>query len=173
MEIADRVVVMNQGRIEQVGTPAEIYDHPATPFVYQFLGNVNALPCRIRQGRAEIGTLTLPAPSYAGVADAAGVAFVRPHDLMLFRPGEGGGAPALVRYVTVMGPTVRVELAFGDKGIEAELTRERYAQLGLAPGQRVLISPRQARFFLREGWQGTSFVPEPESAEPAKPRRRR
>ncbi|HIJ62469.1 MAG TPA: sulfate ABC transporter ATP-binding protein, partial [Rhodospirillaceae bacterium] len=55
LEVADRVVVMNRGRVEQVGTPSEIYDQPATPFVYQFLGNVNAINCRITGGVARAG----------------------------------------------------------------------------------------------------------------------
>ena len=59
LDVADRVVVMNQGRIEQVGTPSQIYDSPATPFVYQFLGNVNSLECHIRNGVAQIGSLTV------------------------------------------------------------------------------------------------------------------
>jgi sulfate transport system ATP-binding protein len=157
LEVADRVVVMSQGRIEQVGTPTEIYDHPATPFVYHFLGNVNALTCNIRDGQAEIGPLSLPAPAYAGVNDASGVAFVRPHDLLLSRPGEGGGALAEVRHITVLGPTVRVELALGDQLIEAETTRQRHSELQLKPGQQVLVWPRQARFFLQDSWRGTDL----------------
>ncbi len=157
LEVADRVVVMNQGRIEQIGSPTEIYDQPATPFVYQFLGNVNALPCRIHNGQAEIGSLVMPAPAYGGVSDATGIAFVRPHDLMLSRPGEGGGTFALVRHVTVLGAVVRVELSLGDQIIEAETSRQRHSEFELTPGQRVLLWPRQARFFLRDGWEGTSL----------------
>ncbi len=157
LEVADRVVVMNRGRIEQVGSPTEIYDQPATPFVYQFLGNVNSLPCQIRNGQAAIGSLVMPAPTYGGVVNAAGVAFVRPHDLLLSRPGEGGGTFAVVRHVTVLGPVVRVELSLDDHIVEAETTRQRYSELGLAPGQRVLLWPRHARFFLRDGWEGTSL----------------
>jgi sulfate transport system ATP-binding protein len=162
LEVADRVVVMNQGRIEQVGSPSDIYDHPATPFVYQFLGNVNTLPCRIRNGLAEIGSLTVPAPAYGGVQDAAGVALVRPHDLLLSALAEGNGAVALVRHVTVLGPAVRVELSFGDQTLEAETTRQRYSELKLAAGQRVMIWPRKARFFLHDSWQGTSLLDEDE-----------
>jgi sulfate transport system ATP-binding protein len=158
LEVADRVVVMNHGHIEQVGTPTEIYDHPATPFVYQFLGNVNALPCRIRNGQAEIGALSLPAPAYCGVQDAAGVAFVRPHDLQLSRSAEGSGAPAQVRHVTVLGSVVRVELALGEQILEAETTRQRYAELKLEAGQRVMVWPRQARFFLHDSWEGTQLL---------------
>jgi sulfate transport system ATP-binding protein len=165
LEVADRVVVMNQGRIEQVGSPTEIYDRPETPFVYQFLGNVNTLPCKIRQGQARIGTLVLPAPAYSSAANADGLAFVRPHDLLLSPAGEDGeGALAEVRHVTVLGPIVRVELALGDAIIEAETTRQRYAELGLVAGQRVRLWPRQARFFLHDGWEGTSFASREELA---------
>jgi sulfate transport system ATP-binding protein len=157
LDVADRVVVMNHGRIEQAGTPTQIYDSPATPFVYQFLGNVNALACRIRDGLAEIGTLTLPASAYSGVQDAAGTAFVRPHDLLLSRPGDGAGALAEVRHVSILGPLVRVELLLDGQVIEAEMSRQRHAELGLAAGQPILVWPRQARFFLRDSWQGTPF----------------
>jgi len=157
LDVADRVVVMNHGRIEQAGTPTQIYDSPATPFVYQFLGNVNALPCRIRDGLAEIGSLTLPAAAYAGVQDAAGTAFVRPHDLVLARPGDGAGALAEVRHVSILGPMVRVDLLLDGQLIEAEMSRQRHAELGLAAGQPVLVWPRHARFFLRDSWQGTAF----------------
>jgi sulfate transport system ATP-binding protein len=155
LEVADRVVVMNQGRIEQVGSPSDIYDHPATPFIYQFIGNANVLPCRIRNGLAEIGPLTVPAPAYGGVHDAAGVALVRPHDLLLSALHEGSGAVAVVRHVTVLGPLVRVELALDDQTLEAETTRQRYAELGLSAGQRIMIWPREARFFVHDSWQGT------------------
>jgi sulfate transport system ATP-binding protein len=155
LEVADRVVVMNRGRIEQVGTPMQIYDSPATPFVFQFLGNINALPCRIQSGSAEIGSLILPAPAYGGVQDAAGIAFVRPHDILLQRPGEGQGAAAEIRHVSILGPIVRIELSFEGITLEAETSRQRHAELALAVGQSILIWPRQARFFLRDSWQGT------------------
>ena len=157
LEVADRVVVMSHGRIEQVGTPTEIYDFPATPFVYQFLGNVNSLACRIDKGQAYIGDLVLPAPSYAGVSNATGVAFVRPHDLVLDSLNEPIGVPAVVRHVTVLGPLVRVELELGDQLLEVETTRQRHSELQLAAGHGVKVWPRQARFFLQEGWEGTRF----------------
>ncbi len=156
LEVADRVVVMSQGQIEQVGTPTDIYDHPATPFVYQFLGNVNSLSCVIRDGVAQVGAFNLPAPIRAGTQDGSGVAFVRPHDLHLMAPSEGGGAAAVVRHVTVLGPLVRLELNIGGEILEAETTRQRHAELQLAPGQSVVVWPRQVRFFLDDGWQGSS-----------------
>ncbi|HVI50355.1 MAG TPA: sulfate/molybdate ABC transporter ATP-binding protein [Candidatus Sulfotelmatobacter sp.] len=158
LEVADRVVVMSQGRIEQIGSPTEIYDNPATPFVYQFLGNVNSLECRVRGGEARIGDLRLPAPDYHGVEDAPGQAFVRPHDLLLSPAGDGVGVLARVLHVTVLGPVVRVELAVGDQVLEAETTRQRHSELKLAAGQSLRVWPRQARFFLKDGWpEGKGF----------------
>jgi sulfate transport system ATP-binding protein len=158
LDVADRVVVMNHGRIEQAGTPTQIYDSPATPFVYQFLGNVNALECHIRDGVAQIGSLTLPASAYSGVQEAAGLAFVRPHDLLLSKVGDGAGASAEVRHISILGPLVRVELLLDGQVLEAEISRQRHAELGLKSGQHVLIWPRQARFFLRDSWQGTQLL---------------
>ena len=66
LEVADRVVVMNEGKIEQIGTPDEVYDHPATPFVYQFLGDVNLFHSRVQDGRAVVGDWHVPVPE--GVA---------------------------------------------------------------------------------------------------------
>jgi len=156
LEVADRVVVMSQGKIEQIGSPTDIYDNPATPFVYQFLGNVNALECQVKDGEARIGPLVLPAPGYRGDGSATGTAFLRPHDLMLHRAGEGDGVLAEVRYVSVLGPVVRVELSLEGRIIEAETTRQRHAELGLTVGQTVSVWPRQARFFLPGGWTGDS-----------------
>jgi len=156
LEVADRVVVMSQGKIEQVGSPTEIYDNPATPFVYQFLGNVNSLDGSLKDGRVEIGGLSLPFAGAGG--NGPGQAFVRPHDFLLHAPEEGTGVPAKVLHVTVLGPVVRVELAIGDQLLEAETTRQRHAELQLAPGQTVHIWPRQARFFLKDGWpEGRGF----------------
>jgi len=149
LEVADRVVVMSQGRIEQVGSPTDIYDNPATPFVYQFLGNVNSLEGTLKDGRVEIGGLALP---FVGNGNGPGQAFVRPHDLHLSAPEEGTGVQAKVLHVTVLGPVVRVELALGDQLLEAETSRQRHAELKLEAGQLVHVWPRHARFFLTDGW---------------------
>jgi len=150
IEVADRIVVMNQGRIEQVGTPTQVYDQPATAFVYQFLGNVNALPCIVTSGRAEAQGLIMPAPAFPHAHGAPAVAFVRPHDLALIGEDEHGGARARVNHVMVFGPIVRVELTLGNTTLEAEIGRDQYDRLGLAAGQPVKILPRLARIFLAD-----------------------
>jgi len=123
LEVADRVAIMNHGRIEQTGAPADVYDTPANAFVYGFLGDVTLFD----------GT------------------FVRPHDVEIFR--DSGRNPdaifATVRFVSSSGGVVRVELTRQDTGvtIEAEITRERYRELGLKAGDYVSVSPRHGRVF--------------------------
>jgi sulfate transport system ATP-binding protein len=155
IEVADRIVVMNQGRIEQVGTPSQVYDQPATAFVYQFLGNVNALPCTVSGGRAEAEGLNLPAPAFPHAYGAPAVAFVRPHDLAILAEDEKRGARARVNHVMVFGPIVRVELTLGNTTLEAEIGRDQSDRLGLTSGQMVKVLPRLARIFLVEGQGAT------------------
>ena len=89
LEVADRVVVMNGGAIEQVGTPDEVYDQPARPFVYDFLGNVNLFHGRVHQGRVQIGGLEVDAPEHGDAQDSPAVAYVRPHDIEVERGRDG------------------------------------------------------------------------------------
>ena len=124
-EVADRVVIMNRGRIEQVGRPGEIFDHPASDFVVRFLGPVTYLPAGVGGDRA----------------------YVRPHDLELVRaPGPGDLVGTVVR-VTPLGATARVEVAVAevDGPVYAAIERRQLAALGLAAGDRVGLSLRHAR----------------------------
>src|SRR5205085_10456208 len=83
LEVSDRIVIMNEGKVEQNGTPEEVYERPATPFVYGFLGDVNLFHGRIHQGRVNIGGSELEAPEWADASDQAGVAYVRTYDVTL------------------------------------------------------------------------------------------
>ena len=145
MEVADRIIVMNQGRIEQDGAPDEVYDHPATPFVLQFLGDVNLFhgrdhaPGTTAQGR--------------GTTDAVDVSYVRPHEIeVLVHNGEGSLPVTLVHTLTV-GPNTRLEFlrADGRGEIDVELPRNDYAVLRdsgvLKPGAAVFLKPRRIRRF--------------------------
>ncbi len=135
LEVADRVVVMNHGRIEQIGSPDAVYSNPASPFVYQFLGNVNVFHSRLHGEWADVG------------AAGEGVAFVRPHEIDIEHAPVAGGLEALVQDVHAIGPTVRVELLHGKEVVDVELTRERADTLGIANGQRVWLKPRQMKVF--------------------------
>ncbi len=144
LEVADRVVVMNKGRIEQVGSPDQVYSNPATPFVYQFLGNVNVFHSRL-QGNLWAEVARREGGEGSGVGDS--LAFVRPHDIDILREPVPDALGAEVRYVHPIGPVVRVELAHQSELVEVELTRERQEELQLAQGQSVWLKPRQVRVF--------------------------
>jgi sulfate/thiosulfate transport system ATP-binding protein len=89
LEVADRIVVMNHGVVEQIGSPQEVYDNPASPFVYQFLGNVNLFHSRVHEGIAKIGEVELPLNEHQQANDSPAVAYVRPHDIEILRQSDG------------------------------------------------------------------------------------
>ncbi|MGQ5524119.1 sulfate/molybdate ABC transporter ATP-binding protein [Chitinimonas sp. PSY-7] len=140
LEVADRVVVMNKGRIEQVGTPEQVYDTPATPFVYQFLGDVNLFHSRVHGGFAQVGE------QQAGPDGA--VAYVRPHDIEILREPSQQSLVAKVDHVRTIGSIIRLELSLenGDP-VEAELSRDAFAHNRYVSGEKVYIRPRTARVF--------------------------
>lgn len=114
MEVADTIAVMNKGRIEQVGSPKEVYDAPATDFVMSFLG---------------------PIATVAGK-------LVRPHDISLSHTPSAGAVRATVTRVVHLGFEVRIELALEDgSSARVQLTRTQVAELGLADGQRIYLRP--------------------------------
>jgi sulfate transport system ATP-binding protein len=136
LEVADRVVVMNKGKIEQIGTPDEIYASPATPFVYQFIGNVNLFHSREH------------APWTQQHGDA--IAYVRPHDIEINKTAQDNTSlPVEVKLVRAIGSIVRVEVAVDGSSefIEIELSRERFNLTPLANGDKAFIRPRQFRVF--------------------------
>jgi sulfate/thiosulfate transport system ATP-binding protein len=149
LELADRVVVMHRGRVEQVGTPEEVYDHPATEFVYGFLGSVNLFHGRLGDGLVRIGSTQHAAPEYAGAEDGAAVAFVRTHEFDIATVENDGAFPAVVNHLRALGPSVRVELTSPEwrEPIEAELSRERSDALRLRRGDLVYVKPRRLRVF--------------------------
>jgi len=129
-EVADRVVVMNQARIEQMGTPDEVYDNPASAFVFDFLGNVN----HFRGGE--------------------GVAYIRPHEIKLRAQRDAAAdIAARVKRVSSAGPVVQVELERADDGNRflAQLSKDEGRQMALEPGAEVFASLENARVFPDEG----------------------
>ncbi|SFW10839.1 sulfate/molybdate ABC transporter ATP-binding protein [Nitrosovibrio sp. Nv17] len=152
LEVADRVVVMNEGRIEQIGTPDEVYEQPASPFVYEFLGKVNLFHGRLHQGRARIGGIEIDAPDHSEAEEQPAVAYVRPHDIHVDRVIHDGGALAAhVFHILSVGPIVRLELTRDDGDaqdlIEVEITKERFRELQLAQGDQVYIKPFRLDLF--------------------------
>jgi sulfate/thiosulfate transport system ATP-binding protein len=149
LEAADRVVVMNQGRVEQVGTPPDVYAHPATAFVYDFLGDVNLFRGRIERGKAYIGSLEFDAPGHADREARIATLYIRPHQLEIER--EGGSETqfrARVSHVNPAGPLVKVDLVaeWGDP-VRVELSQERYHALALETGTEVFVRPKDMSLF--------------------------
>ena len=152
LEVADRVVVMNKGRIEQVGTPQQVWEHPASPFVYGFLGDVNLFRGRASGGQLQVGDWQIAAPEHADALDAEAMAFVRPSDLVVtpYVSGAPGLAARLDRALLV-GPLARLELTpreQPDQILEAHLPADEFRRLGVKEGDTVSVSPRKARVFL-------------------------
>lgn len=143
MEVADRVVVMNQGRIEQQGTPDQVYDHPASPFVLQFLGDVNLFHGRLGQA---------PAGSHPDQ-----VSYVRPHELEILAEASHDTWAVVLSQTLTMGPNTRIEFKrlSDNSDVDVELPRETFMamrdRLGLAPGAKVHLRPRRiTRFALND-----------------------
>ena len=154
LEVADRIVVMNHGKVEQIGSPQEVYDKPASPFVYQFLGNVNLFRSRIDGGKAQVGDIAVDVEDHLKNQNSPALAYVRPHDIDIQKElnGQQPAFSAVVSYIHSLGPLVRLELQRDDQTeiVEAELTREKYLQLDLSVGSKVYVHPRNVRVFLNE-----------------------
>ncbi|MBN2022981.1 MAG: sulfate/molybdate ABC transporter ATP-binding protein [Pirellulales bacterium] len=149
LELADRVVVMNDGRIEQIGTPDEVFHRPQTRFVLNFLGEVNRFHGRLENGMVHFAAMACPTPEPNGMADGPAEVFVRPHDVQIDVQRNGHPCfPARIGHVHSAGPLVRLEL-IADSGemLLAEMTQERYRALGLAPESRVYVTPGDIKIF--------------------------
>lgn len=151
LELADRVVIMNQGRIEQIGSPDYVYEHPASAFAYEFLGNVNRFECAIRNGQAVFAGGTISVPEDANTSDGPAIAYVRPHDIEVFTGPTAAALAATVSYISAAGPLAKVEVAAADgRLIEIELARPTLRALALKVGSLVHIRARKARVFRRD-----------------------
>jgi sulfate transport system ATP-binding protein len=139
LELADQVAVMSEGRIEQIGTPDQVYHSPATPFVFEFLGHANRLPCTIKGDQAKIGTITVPVQNISTTRELSGVAFVRPHDIALHPLAGMATLPVRIRHMFTAGPGVRLELERLDSSdvLIADLSHEQVQKGGFAVGQAV------------------------------------
>lgn len=152
LEVANRVVVMNEGRIEQIGAPEEVYAHPANPFVYNFLGNVNLFHSRVENGKAYIGDLAMELPVYSPPETKSAVVYVRPHLLEVAKqPRDKNHFRARVKSINLAGPLVKVELAteWGDN-VQVEMPHERFRLLKLKREIEVFVSPREMQVFAEE-----------------------
>jgi sulfate transport system ATP-binding protein len=150
-EVADEVVVMNHGRIEQAGSPIEVFEQPKNAFVINFLGNVNVFHGRVKNGRAMLGTLALDYPEYPHAEERPAALYMRPHELDIAR--QRNGQPSLaasVERVQAAGSVARIALRAAESGsdLQVELSAARYAELQLRAGEQVFVSPKRVRVFM-------------------------
>jgi sulfate transport system ATP-binding protein len=136
MEVADEIVVMNKGQVEQVGTPAQIYDHPASAFVMSFIGPVNVLPSSAKIFQS------------SGFESTHPETFLRPQDIIIETVANGTTVPATVSRIIHLGWEIQVELTLDDgQMMTAHLTRERFDELQLEPQEKVYVKPKEAKSF--------------------------
>lgn len=145
LEVADTIVVMNKGKIEQVGTPDEVYQRPASPFVLNFLGDVNVFHGRGGSMSLELGGVALEAEGSA----PPGLGYARPHDLDISRQRVDPCIRAILRRASMLGPTVRLEMEGCDDGepIEIELTRSRFEEIDPRAGEVLYVLLEKMKVF--------------------------
>ena len=156
LEVADHVVLMNEGRVEQVGTPAEVYHHPANAFVYNFLGNVNLFHSRVEGGKVYLGDIPIDLPFEAADDATTALVFVRPHLLEIARrPNGDDHFRAKVEHINAAGPVVKVDLVtdWGDP-VHVELPHDRYRVLRLKRDDKVFVIPKERKVFTEQQQRG-------------------
>jgi sulfate transport system ATP-binding protein len=149
LEVADRVVVMNEGRIEQIGAPEEVYHQPATPFVYNFLGHVNLFHGRVEGDKIYVGNMVMDLPEEARRDAETATVYVRPHLLEIEKqPRDHNHFRATVKHIHAAGPQVKVELTaeWGDPFL-VEISQERYRTLRLQRDLEVYVTPKVKKVF--------------------------
>lgn len=153
LEVANRVVVMNKGKIEQIGSPEEVYSHPVNRFVYQFLGDVNVFKGRINEGRFDYAGNAFPALSHSETSDTDAVGCIRPDEIEVVKTPATGLIAAHVVSVRHAGPVVRVELKRDDNGdlVQAELRRNTFKTLNAQPDEQVYLNLGSMKLFVDEG----------------------
>ena len=153
LEVADSVVVMNQGQIEQVGTPEQVFHRPANAFVMDFLGSVNLFHGRIEAGKAVFGSLVIDPPGNTRVDGETAQLFVRPYDLEVHAspPADAPAMRARVVRIQLAGPVVRIEM-LGEAGepLHAEMSHERFRQVPVGNGDEVFVTLRESTVFVAD-----------------------
>jgi sulfate/thiosulfate transport system ATP-binding protein len=150
LELADRVAIINQGRVEQIGTPQEVYDRPASPFVYRFLGDVNLFHSRVEEGLAYIGHVPIEVPSMKGASAQSASVYVRPHALEIRATRDHARQfRARVLHINPAGPTVKLDLLTEwGAPILVEMPQERFRALGLQNTADVFVNPVASEVFV-------------------------
>ena len=168
-ELADRVVVMNQGRIEQIGTPPEIYDQPSTPFVFNFLGDTNSFHTEVRDGRAEIADAVFDLADEHWQEGQPLVAYARPHLMMIHRKLV---APtclrATVKKLNTIGPLVRYDLVTANgEAFVVKISHHRHHELNISEDEKVFVTPGELKFFPKESGPGEETADRANKIDPS------
>jgi sulfate transport system ATP-binding protein len=148
LEVADRIVVMNQGRIEQVGTPDEVYHNPVNPFVANFLGKVNLFHGRVEDGKLYVGNTPIDIPGVTQNIKSANL-YIRPHQFEVTRqPTSNSSMKAIVKFINPAGATVKLDLVTdsGDS-FQAEISQEEFGVLKISKNDQVYVSPKQVTYY--------------------------
>jgi sulfate transport system ATP-binding protein len=150
LEVADRVVVMNQGRIEQIGTPEEVFHKPATQFVMEFLGQVNVFHGRVQGGKAMVGEVPLEGHSFPNQKEGVAMVYMRPHELDIKLYSNGAPHfPATVTRINPAGSIAKITTRTPDgKDVLVDLSLDDYQRLQLTEGASVYIYPKKTRVFV-------------------------
>ncbi len=150
LEVADRVVVMNNARIEQQGTPAEVFHHPNSEFVMKFLGQVNVFHGRVANGKALVGQTAIEYPAYASSHERPAAVYMRPHELDIrLAPNGAPSFPASIVRINPAGSTTKISLRSADgQDLLVDLPAERFQELTLETGDQVYVFPKNARVFV-------------------------
>jgi sulfate transport system ATP-binding protein len=156
LELADNVVIVNEGRIEQVGSPEEVYDNPANSFVYNFLGNVNVFHCRVNGRIASIGDVNVDVPDYFQSEEIITNGYIRPHEVDISRVRrDDSEIEAVIQDTSLSGNRMGLYLKCAgiDGLVEAEVGRDVFRNLHLAKGAHVFIKLNNVRFFTSDNYQ--------------------
>jgi sulfate/thiosulfate transport system ATP-binding protein len=151
-EVADKIVVMNNGRVEQSGSPADVFEHPANAFVMDFLGNVNVFPAQLKDGRVLLGEIEMPVGKGQVVETGSGTAdvYVRPHELDIDRTGTTANCiRGKIIHINPAGSVVKVRVRADDFGlvVNVDISPDKHKLLALMTGEIVFVSPRVAKIF--------------------------
>ena len=148
LEVADRIVVMNQGKIEQVGTPEQVYHNPANVFVLNFLGHVNLFHARVEDGKFYLGSTPIELPGMLASNSKSASLYVRPHQFEITRtPKSSASFKATIKYINPAGSLVKIDLV-NETGhpIQAEISQEEFATLGVIKNQQVFVTLKEIVF---------------------------
>jgi len=150
LEVADEIVILNHGRMEQMGSPIEVFQHPSSEFVLDFLGSVNLFRGRVHNGCAELGGVSLHFPEYPHAEPRPAHVYMRPHELLIKRQPNGVPSfPAKVERIHAAGALAKVGVRTSEGTLlQVEMGCEQFDELRLKPGEEVFVFPRQARVFL-------------------------